>query len=138
MIKKQTGFTLLELLEVMDIIGLLASYVGLGYFQKVGESEIKTDKAQMNALEQALDTYRLDVSRYPSTAKGLDALYNQPSNAPKWKDPYLKKSLPPERWGNPYVSALYPSEHADFDLLSYVNDGRQDGQDEAANINNWQ
>lgn len=137
MIKKNTGFTLLELLVVMVIIGLLVSYVGPRYLQQVGKSEVKTAKAQINALEQALDQYRLEMGHYPSTEQGLGALFNKPSNEAKWAGPYLKKPTPLDPWGNPYIYKS-PGEHADIDLLSYGNDGRQDGKDEAADINNWQ
>jgi general secretion pathway protein G len=136
MFKKNTGFTLLELLVVMVIIGLLASYVGPKYFQQVGKSEVKTAKAQINALDKALDTYRLDVGHYPSTEQGLAALSIKPNNEPKWSGPYLKKSAPLDPWGNAYIYK-YPGEHTDFDLLSYGNDGRLGGKDEAADVNNW-
>lgn len=137
MIKKNAGFTLLELLVVMVIIGLLVSYVGPKYFAQVGKSEVKTAKAQINALEQALDQYRLEVGHYPSTEQGLQALFIKPNNEPKWHGPYLKKYPPPDPWGNPYIYKS-PGEHADIDISSYGNDGRQSGKDEAADINNWQ
>jgi general secretion pathway protein G len=137
MTRKNAGFTLLELLVVMVIIGLLVSYVGPKYFAQVGKSEVKTAKAQINALEQALDHYRLEVGHYPSTEEGLEALFVKPSSEPKWQGPYLKKSPPPDPWGNPYIYKS-PGEHADIDLMSYGNDGRQGGKDAAADINNWQ
>ena len=131
------GFTLLELLVVMVIIGLLVSYVGPRYFAQVGKSEVKTAKAQINALEQALDQYRLDVGHYPTTEQGLDALFNKPSNVTKWNGPYLKKAAPLDPWGNVYIYKS-PGEHGDIDLMSYGNDGRPGGKDDAADINNWQ
>lgn len=137
MIKKCAGFTLLELLVVMVIIGLLVSYVGPRYFAQVGKSEIKTARAQINALEQALDQYRLDVGHYPSNEEGLDALLKKPGNESKWGGPYLKKAVPLDPWGNPYFYK-YPGEHGDVDLMSYGNDGRVGGNDDAADINNWQ
>ena len=137
MIKRKNGFTLLELLVVMVIIGLLVSYVGPKYFAQVGKSEIKTAKAQINALEQALDQYRLDVGHYPSTEQGLDALFIKPSNEAKWSGPYLKKAVPTDPWGNQYMYK-FPGEHADFDLMTYGNDGKQGGKDDAADIGNWQ
>jgi general secretion pathway protein G len=137
MIRKNTGFTLLELLVVMVIIGLLASYVGPKYFAQVGKSEVKTAKAQMVALEQALDQYRLELGHYPSSEQGLEALFTKPSNEPKWHGPYLKKAPPADPWGNAYIYKS-PGEHSDIDLLSYGNDGRQGGKDDAADINNWQ
>lgn len=137
MIKKNTGFTLLELLVVMVIIGLLVSYVGPRYFAQVGKSEVKTAKAQINALEQALDQYRLDTGHYPTTEQGLDALFSKPNNEAKWTGPYLKKAVPVDPWGNAYIYK-FPGDHGDVDLISYGNDGRPGGKDDAADINNWQ
>lgn len=130
------GFTLLELLVVMVIIGLLAAYVGPKYFEQIGKSEIKTTMAQMDALGKALDQYRLDVGRYPSSEAGLSALFIKPSNAPKWGGPYLKKNAPPDPWGKPYVYRQ-PGEHGEYDLLSYGKDSRPGGSGEAADITNW-
>lgn len=135
--KNNAGFTLLELLVVMVIIGLLVSYVGPKYFAQVGKSEVKTAKAQLVALEQALDHYRLEIGHYPSTAEGLDALVNKPNNEPKWQGPYLKKAVPVDPWGNAYIYKS-PGEHGDIDLLSYGSDGKSGGKDTAVDINNWQ
>ena len=132
----QKGFTLLELLVVMVIIGLLASYVGPKYLSQIGKSEVKTAKAQMDALEKALDTYRIDTGHYPSTEQGLVALFLQPVGEPKWHGPYLKKAPPPDPWGNPYLYK-YPGEHSEVDILSYGSDGRAGGKDEAQDIGNW-
>lgn len=130
------GFTLLELLVVMVIIGLLASYVGPKYFSQIGKSEVKTAKAQIEALERALDTYRLDVGHYPSTEQGLNSLYKSPESEPKWQGPYLKKSVPNDPWGNPY-QYKNPGEHSDVDLLSLGADGVSGGSGENADIGNW-
>src|SRR5450759_4578500 len=92
------GFTLLELLVVMVIIGLLVSYVAPKYFSQIGKSEVKVAKAQIDALEKALDQYRLDVGRYPSSEEGLAALVTPPANEPKWQGSYLKKAVPPDPW----------------------------------------
>lgn len=132
----QHGFTLLELLVVMVIIGLLASYVGPRYFSQVGKSEIKTTRAQIDALEKALDQYRLDVGHYPTSEQGLSALVARPANEPRWDGPYLKKNLPPDPWGNPYVYKK-PGDHGEYDILSYGNDGQPGGSGEAADIVNW-
>ncbi len=91
---KQAGFTLLELLVVMVIIGLLAGYVGPKYFAQIGKSETKTAKAQIEALSRALDTYRLDTGHYPTTEQGLAALNRQPDGEAKWQGPYLAKGVP--------------------------------------------
>ncbi len=130
------GFTLLELLVVMVIIGLLASYVGPRYFAQVGKSEIKTARAQIDALEKALDQYRLDVGHYPAGDQGLTALITRPADEARWDGPYLKKKIPLDPWGNPYVYKQ-PGEHGEFDLQSYGNDGRAGGEGEAADIVNW-
>ena len=130
------GFTLLELLVVMVIIGLLAGYVGPKYFSQVGKSEVKATKAQINALEKALDQYRLDTGYYPTTEQGLNALLAKPANEPKWQGPYLAKALPPDPWGNPY-QYRQPGEHGEFDLWSFGKDGQPGGTAEAADITNW-
>ena len=130
------GFTLLELLVVMLIIGLLAGYVAPKYFAQVGKSEIKIARAQIDAFDKALDQYRLDTGHYPTTEQGLNALVTNPANEPKWAGPYLKKAVPPDPWGNPYVYKI-PGEHGEFDLLSYGKDGQPGGTGEAADITNW-
>jgi general secretion pathway protein G len=134
--RRGAGFTLLELLVVMVIIGLLAGYVGPKYFAQVGKSEIKAARAQIDALEKALDQYRLDTGHYPATEQGLAALNAKPANEPKWDGPYLKKSVPADPWGNAYLYKI-PGEHGEFDLLSYGKDGQAGGTGEAADIVNW-
>ena len=111
------GFTLLELLVVMVIIGLLAGYVGPKYFSQVGKSQVKTARAQIDALEKSLDQYRLDTGHYPTMEQGLAALVTRPVNEPKWDGPYLKKSVPVDPWGMPYIYKI-PGDHGEFDLLS--------------------
>jgi general secretion pathway protein G len=135
-LKQPSGFTLLELLVVMVIIGLLAGFVGPKYFAQVGKSEVKTARAQLVALEKALDQYRLDTGHYPTTEQGLTALYVHPADEPKWDGPYLKKEVPADPWGNPYVYKS-PGEHGEIDLLSYGKDGQPGGTGEAADIVNW-
>lgn len=130
------GFTLLELLVVMVIIGLLAGYVAPKYFSQVGKSEVKMAQAQIDSLEKALDQYRLDTGHYPNTEQGLDALMTRPSSELKWQGPYLKKQVPPDPWGKPYVYK-YPGEHGEYDLFSYGKDGQPGGTSEAADITNW-
>ena len=134
--RKATGFTLLELLVVMVIIGLLAGYVGPKYFSQVGKSQVKAARAQIDALEKALDQYRLDTGRYPGMEQGLAALVARPANEPKWDGPYLKKNVPADPWGNAYVYKI-PGEHGEFDLLSLGKDGQPGGSGEAADVINW-
>ena len=130
------GFTLLELLVVMVIIGLLAGYVGPKYFGQIGKSEIKAARAQIDALEKALDQYRLDTGHYPPTEPGLAALMERPANEPKWGGPYLKKAVPADPWGKPYVYKQ-PGDHGEIDLWSYGKDGQPGGSGDAADITNW-
>jgi general secretion pathway protein G len=130
------GFTLLELLVVMVIIGLLAGYVAPKYFSQVGKSEVKVAQAQIDSLEKALDQYRLDMGHYPATEQGLSALMTRPANEPRWQGPYLKKSAPPDPWGRPYVYK-YPGERGEYDLYSLGKDGQPGGAAEAADITNW-
>ena len=130
------GFTLLELLVVMVIIGLLAGYVGPKYFSQIGKSEVKVARAQIDAFEKALDQYSLDTGHYPSTVQGLNALMTKPANEAKWDGPYLVKALPPDPWGNLY-QYRQPGEHGEYDLYSYGKDGQLGGSGEAADITNW-
>jgi general secretion pathway protein G len=131
-----TGFTLLELLVVMVIIGLLAGYVGPKYFGQIGKSETKVARAQLDALEKALDQYRLDTGHYPAPESGLAALIQKPPNEAKWDGPYLKKIVPMDPWGRPYIYKL-PGEHGEYDLVSYGKDGQPGGTGEASDIVNW-
>lgn len=130
------GFTLLELLVVMVIIGLLAGYVGPRYFAQVGKSEIKTARAQIDAFEKALDQYRLDVGHYPDSAQSLGALMVAPDNEPRWQGPYLKKKPPADPWGNAYVYKA-PGDHGEYDIYSLGPDGRPGGDGANADLTNW-
>jgi general secretion pathway protein G len=130
------GFTLLELLVVMVIIGLLAAYVAPRYFSQVGRSEIKAAQAQIVAFEKALDTYRLDVGHYPTSEQGLNALLQRPQNEAKWNGPYLQKAVPLDPWGKPYQYKA-PGEHGEFDLWSFGKDGQPGGTGENADVANW-
>lgn len=134
--KRSFGFTLLELLVVMVIIGLLAGYVGPHYFSQIGKSEVKVARAQIDALEKAFDQYRIDVGRYPTTEQGLQALVAAPSGESRWDGPYLRKAVPDDPWGKPY-QYRHPGEHGEFDLFSYGPDGQPGGEGEAADVTNW-
>jgi general secretion pathway protein G len=131
------GFTLLELLVVMVIIGLLAAYVGPRYFSQVGRSEVRSAQAQIATLRTALDTYRLDTGTYPSTEQGLAALTTRPANSARWNGPYLQRAVPPDPWGKPY-QYRFPGEHGEFDLLSWGKDGQPGGTGDAADLTSWQ
>jgi general secretion pathway protein G len=127
------GFTLLELLIVLVVLGLLVSIVGPKYFTQLGKSEAKAAQAQVASLAKALDIYRVDVGHYPTTEEGLAALIAAPTNEPKWHGPYLQKAAPPDPWGRAYVYKS-PGEHGDFDLLSFGKDGAPGGTDDNADI----
>ncbi|MBI4984026.1 MAG: type II secretion system major pseudopilin GspG [Rhodocyclales bacterium] len=132
----ERGFTLLELLVVMVIIGLLTGYVGPKYFAQIGKSEVKAARSQLDALEKALEQYRLDTGHFPASEAGLGALLVRPPEETRWDGPYLKKGVPLDPWGNSYVFRS-PGDHGEFDLLSYGKDGRPGGAGEAADITNW-
>jgi len=131
--RRKQGFTLLELLVVIVIIGLLAGYVAPRYFSQVGRSEIQVARAQIESLEKALDQYRLDMRRYPSAEEGLQALVAKPENAPGWGGPYLKKAVPLDPWGHPYAYRT-PGQKGEFDLFSYGRDGKPGGAGDDADI----
>jgi len=130
------GFTLLELLVVIVIIGLLAGYVAPRYFSQVGKSEVQVARAQIDALDKALDQYRLDTRRYPSTEQGLQALVERPADEPQWNGPYLKKAPPSDPWGQAYVYRN-PGQRGPFELLSHGRDGKPGGAGEDADIGIW-
>lgn len=130
------GFTLLELLVVLVILGLLVGIVAPRFFGQVGKSEVKVAKAQIRALEDALDQYRLDVGRYPGNEQGLPALTIQPAGEARWQGPYLKKAVPSDPWGNAYQYRS-PGEHGEFDLFSFGKDGQPGGSGEAADVTSW-
>ena len=127
------GFTLLELLVVVVIIGLLASYVGPRYFSQLGKSEVTTAKAQMQAFSRALDQFRLDVGRYPTTEQGLNALIVRPGDEAKWNGPYLQNAVPLDPWGKAYIYRA-PGEKGDYDIVSYGKDGVPGGTGDNADI----
>lgn len=133
---KHRGFTLLELLVVMVIIGILAGFVGSRYFAQVGKSQVKAARAQIDAFDKGLDSYRVDMGRYPTTEEGIEGLQQAPSNDSAWAGPYLKKAVPLDPWGHPYVY-VSPGQHGDIDIISYGKDGQPGGTGENADITNW-
>lgn len=132
----QSGFTLLELLVVMVIIGLLAGLVVPQYFAQIGKSNAKVAKAQIESFGQALDQYRLDVGQYPTTEQGLIALRMSPAQGGRWQGPYLKKDVPLDPWGNPYAYRR-PGQHGEYDIVSLGADGQPGGEGEAADVTSW-
>ena len=133
---REQGFTLLELLVVMVIIGLLAGLVAPRYFEQIGKSNTKIARAQIESLGKALDQYRLDVGAYPTTEEGLQALMTKPQDAPHWSGPYLQKAVPPDPWDRPYQYRS-PGEHGDYDLYTYGKGGQPGGSGENATVSSW-
>jgi general secretion pathway protein G len=131
------GFTLIELIVVVVIIGLLAGLVLPQFIRQEEKAKVKTAKAQIELFGTALDTFRLDVGRYPSTEEGLQALRQKPGALDRWDGPYLKKDLPEDPWGKAYVYRS-PGEHGPFDILSYGADGVQGGDGDNRDITSWE
>ncbi|WP_326941580.1 type II secretion system major pseudopilin GspG [Actimicrobium sp. GrIS 1.19] len=134
-IQRAAGFTLLELLVVIVIIGLLAAYVGPKYFAQLGKSEVTVAKSQIESFEKALDTMRLDVGRYPTTEEGLGSLLIKPAESTKWNGPYLKKNVPLDPWGHAYQYRA-PGTKSEYDITSLGKDGQPGGVGEDADITN--
>ena len=135
-LNNRKGFTLIELLVVMVILGMLAALVGPQIFGKVGKGKQSAARTQIEMLGQALDSYRLDIGKYPSTSEGLNALVTNPG-AQGWDGPYLKKALPNDPWGKPYQYQS-PGSHGDYDLFSYGLDGVAGGEGENKDVNSWE
>jgi general secretion pathway protein G len=137
-IKQLAGFTLLELLIVIAIIGLLASIVAPKLIGRVGKSKAVVARAQIESFVTALETYRLDTGEYPPQEVGLKALIEKPADIQNWHGPYLKKRVvPDDPWGQPYVYR-YPGKEGDYEVLSYGADRREGGQGEDADIVSWE
>lgn len=130
------GFTLLELLVVIAIIGLLAGYIGPRYFAQLDKSQLGVARAQINALEKALDQYRLDMGHFPSTEQGLTVLTHHPDGEKNWDGPYLKKEVPLDPWGRHYQYRNPGTNGRDVDIISYGKNGTAGGTDNNAMISN--
>ena len=129
-----SGFTLVELLVVLAILGMLAALVGPQVLNQLGGAKSKSATIQIRDFEQALELYKLDVGRFPRSGEGLEALVRQPSGAKGWNGPYLKKDeLPMDPWGNPYEYRVSGSK---IEIISYGADGRAGGSDEDADVSN--
>lgn len=135
-LRDNRGFTLVELLVVMVIIGLLAALVGPRVFSKVGKGKQAAAKAQVELLGQALDEFRLETGRYPNTQEGLPALMSNPG-IQGWDGPYLKKALPNDPWSRAYQYQS-PGAHGDYDLFSFGADGKLGGLREDKDITSWE
>lgn len=135
---KQGGFTLIELLVVLAIIGLLAGLVGPQVMKHLGGAKTKAARVQIEDLSGALDMYRMDVGRYPTTSEGLKALVERPASARSWNGPYLRKNkIPLDPWMYDYHYTS-PGEHGRFDIYSYGSDNASGGEGEDQDVNGWE
>jgi general secretion pathway protein G len=134
--KRQEGFTLIELLVVLTILAMMAALVVPRVFRHLEKAKANTAKAQIAAFESALGAYRLDVGSFPSTDQGLQALRVQPPGIENWDGPYLPKEIPLDPWGHSYVYRC-PSEHGDYEIISYGADGREGGDGPNQDIVSW-
>ena len=137
--KTQKGFTLIEIMVVVVIIGLLATLVLPRVLGRQEQAQIEKARADIQALSSALKLYKLDNFNYPSTQQGLEALRRKPSGDPpanNWKQGGYIERLPADPWGNEY-QYLRPGQHSEFDIWSYGSDGKPDGEEAAADIGNW-
>ena len=130
------GFTLIELLVVVIILGLLAALVGPRLLGRVGQSKQAAARVQIELLGAALDQFKLDVGRYPTTQEGLQALQVNPGNVSGWEGPYLKKDVPHDPWGIPYQYKS-PGDHGEYDLFTYGADQAPGGEGENADVTSW-
>ena len=130
------GFTLVEMLVVMVILALIAALVGPRLFPKLGKGKQSAAKAQIELLGQALDHFRLDVGRHPTTQEGLNVLQMNPG-IDNWDGPYLKKEMPVDPWGKPYQYQSPGTHGGDFDLFTYGRDGTVDGEGEDQDVVSW-
>lgn len=134
--RRTRGFTLLELLVVILIIGLLTGIVAPRFLGQINRSEATAARAQIDAIDKALQAYRIDMGRYPTDAEGLRALVVQPGNQSRWRGPYLRDDIPPDPWGSPYVYRMQSSRGKDYDLMSLGRDRAAGGTGDDADIAN--
>ncbi len=132
----QGGFTLMELLVVLAILGLLMSLVGPRVLNQLGGAKTKTAAIQIKDLEQALEMYKLDVGRFPSTEQGLAALVKKPAGVAGWNGPYLKSDVPLDPWNREYLYK-YPGERGELDIFTYGQDGSPGGEGEDSDVGSW-
>ena len=131
------GFTMMELLIVLVILGLLAALVGPTLFQRINPAKQSVARTQIENFMTALDSYFVDTGAFPTTQEGLAALRAKPSNASKWNGPYLKKDIPNDPWGNPFQYRA-PGRNGGYEISSFGADGKEGGEDENADVNSWE
>ena len=136
-LRSSSGFTLIELIVVVVIIGLLAGLVLPQFIRQEEKAKLKAARAQIELLGTALDTFRLDVGRYPTTEEGLQALRQKPGGLERWDGPYLKKDLPLDPWNKPY-NYKSPGDHGPYDMTSYGADGVPGGDGDNRDITSWE
>ncbi|PSF06975.1 type II secretion system protein GspG [Marinobacter halophilus] len=135
---RSKGFTLIEIMVVMVILGLLVAIVGPNIMGRGDQAKVTVAETQLNNIASALDFYRMDNSHYPSTQQGLDALVNRPSGTPEprsWSDSYMN-SVPQDPWGNEY-QYISPGTEGPYDLYSFGSDGQEGGEGDAADLSVW-
>ncbi|MCG8519640.1 MAG: type II secretion system major pseudopilin GspG [Pseudomonadales bacterium] len=131
------GFTMMELLIVLVIIGLLAALVGPTLYKQISPAKTSVAKAQIENFMSALDAYFIDTGTFPTTQQGLIALRDKPTTATNWNGPYLKKELPNDPWGNPYVYKS-PGRNGGYEILSLGSDGSPGGAEDAKDVTSWE
>ena len=135
--RREAGFTLVELLVVLIILGLIAAFAAPRVIKFVGGAKTDSARIQIERLSGVLDLYRLQIGRYPSEGEGLNALMEAPADASNWDGPYLKKAdALNDPWGRPYLYR-FPGEHGDYDLYSLGADGQEDGEGEDRDLTSW-
>lgn len=135
--RASSGFTLMELLIVLVIIGLLAALVGPILFQRINPAKQSVARAQIENLMTALDSYFIDTGHFPTVQQGLNALRAKPENETKWAGPYLKKEIPKDPWGNPFQYRT-PGRNGGYEITSLGADGKEGGDGENQDINSWE
>lgn len=135
--RRHMGFTMMELLIVLVIIGLLAALVGPALYQRIAPAKESIARAQIENFMTALDSYFVDTGRFPTAQQGLQALRLQPESEARWKGPYLKKEIPADPWGNPFVYRS-PGRNGGYELLSLGADGREGGEAENRDVTSWE
>ena len=135
--QKIQGFTLIEVMVVIIIVGLLSALVAPKFFGKIDQARVKTTKTQIELLGAALDDFRLDNGRYPTMEEGLNSLRKQPDELKNWYGPYLPKDVPLDAWGKEYIYKS-PGDHGYYDLFSYGKDGQEGGEKDNRDIVSWE